>query len=117
MQNVQRLESTIPFNVIDDLGNGWYYYNYDRNSYEVPTVDMDGNESIETRYSCIQIKLNSKPTYKNCVEAIIRKHLSASEEFDLINSVSESEKDAQKYQDYLQLRNEIKAKIKVDFNE
>lgn len=116
MRTPRRIVSNIPFEKIDDLGNGKYYYNFDRNSYEVETVDMDNTPVVETRYSCIQVKLNTKPTYKNCVAAILREFVSESEEFDLINSQTESDIDAQKYKDYLEKRIQIKSLIKQDFN-
>lgn len=120
MQSPYRVESTIPFEPIVNLGNGSWYYNYDRKSHEVMVQDQanpDSEELIpETRYTCIQVRLNSKPTYKTCVEAILREYVTISEEFDLINSQSESDIDAQKYADYLNLRADIKAAIKIDFN-
>ena len=115
MQTPRRIESNIPFDVINDLGNGKYYYNFDRDSYKVETVGMNNEPITEIRYSCIQVKLNSKPTYKTCVAAILRQFVTESEEFDLINSQTESDDDAQKYSDYLAKRLEIKSLIKRDF--
>jgi hypothetical protein len=51
------------------------------------------------------------------VEKAIRLYLTDSEEFDLINSKDESESDAKKYNDWLELRKSIKDKIKQDFEE
>lgn len=120
MQDPYRVESTEPFDPFVNLGNGSWYYNFDRKAYEIMVPDQSDpeNESLipEMRYTCIQVRLDSKPTYKSCVAAILREYVSISEEFDLINSQSESDIDAQKYAAYLALRVNIKAAVKNDFN-
>lgn len=67
-------------------------------------------------------KLGSKPEYKKCVEALIRKYITQSQEFDLINSTNrillsgEADKVAPpEYIEYLNLLDEIKTKVKADF--
>ena len=62
-----------------------------------------------------------KPTYKKCVELIIREYVTQSQEFDLINSANkalmqklDSSTDLTKYQEYLNLVEEIKTKIAND---
>lgn len=122
MEIPRRINSTIYPNCIFDLGNGNWYYNYDIQSEEVETQYL-GEDSIikETRYNYIQIKLPEKPNYKLCVEAIIRQYISQSQEFDLINSANKalmngdtSSEDIIKYQQYLNLVDEIKAKVAND---
>lgn len=122
MEIPRRINSTIQPNHIFDLGNGNWYYNYDIQSEEVETQHL-GEDSVikETRYNYIQIKLPEKPNYKLCVESIIRQYISQSQEFDLINSANKSlmngdtdSKDIIKYQEYLNLVEEIKAKVAND---
>lgn len=109
-----------------DLGNGKWYYNYDIKSKEVEVLNMDNEEpTTKTRWSYIQIKLNSKPDYKKCVEHIIREYITQSQEFDLINSYNralfnlmseeEGSKASSEYVDYLNKIKEIKDNIRKDF--
>lgn len=107
-----------------DLGNGNWYYNYDIKSevVEVPRMGDEEETMTETRWNYIQIKLSSKPEYKKCVETLIREYITQSQEFDLINSANRvllnigTEKMVpSKYLEYLDLVDEIKAKVKEDF--
>lgn len=107
-----------------NLGNGNWYYNYDIKS-EVVSVPRMGNEKetiTETRWNYIQIKLGSKPEYKKCVETLIREYITQSQEFDLINTanrvllnVGTEKMVPSEYLEYLDLVDEIKAKVKADF--
>lgn len=125
MLEPRRITSTVTPSSIEDLGNGNWYYNYDIQSEEVERPSFEDNESstTETEYNYIQIKLPNRPTYKECVEGIIREFITQSQEFDLINSANKSilagdtNGDAVvKYQEYLTKVEEIKEKIKQDFN-
>lgn len=124
MLEPRRIESNITPQKFENLGNGNWYYNYDIQSkvVEVPKMDGSGETVNETRWNYIQIKLGSKPEYKKCVEALIRKYITQSQEFDLINSTNrillsgEEDKVAPpEYIEYLNLLDEIKTKIKADF--
>ena len=124
MLEPRRIESNITPQKFEDLGNGNWYYNYDIQSkvVEVPKMDGSGKTVNETRWNYIQIKLGSKPEYKKCVEALIRKYITQSQEFDLINSTNrillsgEVDKVAPpEYIEYLNLLDEIKTKVKADF--
>ena len=124
MLEPRRIESNITPQKFEDLGNGNWYYNYDIQSkvVEVPKMDGSGKTVNETRWNYIQIKLGSKPEYKKCVEALIRKYITQSQEFDLINSTNrillsgEADKVAPpEYIEYLNLLDEIKTKVKADF--
>ena len=94
----QRITTNINPNIIEDLGNGKWYYNYDINSeiVQVPEnrmgIDNENSNLMveETQYNFIQIKMYGKPTYKKCVELIIREYITQSQEFDLINSANKS---------------------------
>ena len=124
MLEPKRIYSAIIPTTIENLGNGNWYYNYDIQSkvVEVPKMDGSGKTVTETRWNYIQIKLGSKPEYKKCVEALIRKYITQSQEFDLINSTNrillsgEAGKVAPpEYIEYLNLLDEIKTKVKADF--
>jgi hypothetical protein len=124
MLEPRRITSIITPSSMEDLGNGNWYYNYDIQSEEVERPSFEDNESstTETEYNYIQIKLPNRPTYKECVESIIREFITQSQEFDLINSANKSilagdtNSDAVvKYQEYLTKVEEIKSKIKKDF--
>ena len=80
MLEPRRIESNITPHKFEDLGNGNWYYNYDIQSkvVEVPKMNGSGELVNETRWNYIQIKLSSKPEYKKCVEALIRKYITQS---------------------------------------
>lgn len=127
MLEPRRIESNVTPKVFEDLGNGNWYYNYGIESKQVTIAPMgeDDTERTETRYSYIQIKMTGKPTYKRCVELVIREYLTQSQEFDLINSYNrvalsllsdtEAEKAADDYLNYLHIVSVIKDNIKKDF--
>lgn len=107
---------------IQKLGNGTYYYNYDIKEISVEVLDLDNTIKEKTYYSFIQVLLNGRPNYKDCVKAIVRRFLTVDEEFDLINSynsysenlTSDSEV-VNEYKEYLNVLKQIKAKVKEDF--
>lgn len=127
MLEPRRIESNVAPKVFEDLGNGNWYYNYGIESKQVTIAPMgeDDTERTETRYSYIQIKMIGKPTYKRCVELVIREYLTQNQEFDLINSYNraalsllsdtEAEKAADDYLNYLHIVSVIKDNIKKDF--
>lgn len=116
-----RLYTGIKPNTLDDLGSGSWYYNYDIKDEGI--WDNNPNNEPQQMYSYIQVKLPYKPTYKQCIEAIIREYISQTQEFDLINSANKlliqgitEGNDIDKYKEYLTLVDEIKSKVKKDFN-
>lgn len=127
MLEPRRIESNVAPKVFEDLGNGNWYYNYGIESKQVtvPPMGEDDTEKIETRYSYIQVKMAGKPTYKRCVELVIREYLTQSQEFDLINSYNraalsllsdtDAEKAADDYLSYLHTVSNIKTNVKKDF--
>lgn len=127
MLEPRRSESTVRPSVIENLGNGNWYYNYDIQEKTVERQPLnEGEEPVqETVYSCIQVKMAGKPDYKRCVELIIREYITQSQEFDLINTANkaaynmlseeESETELAKYVEYLGKVEEIKANVKADF--
>ena len=110
-----RVESTERPLSIQRLNDGTYYYNYDIVEKLVSTELGE-----ETRYDFIQVCLRGLPSYDKCVQAIIRSYVSESEELALINKYAAQQfsflEEDTKYQDYLQLVEEIKYKVKLDFN-
>lgn len=118
----RRIDSTVEPKVFENLGNGKWYYNFDIKSEEVPSIEGD---KTEIRYDYIQIKLSEKPSYKKCVELIVREFITQSQEFDLINSFNRVQlmsgledesidKITSQYKEYLELVDTIKKKIKED---
>lgn len=120
----RRIQANTYPQMIQKLGNGSYYYNYDIQEVEVE-VSKEGSElgtEIETQYSFIQVYLTGQPNYKDCVKAIIRAFIKIDEEFDLINSynsytqqLSSDESVVEEYNEYLTLLSQIKTKVKEDF--
>lgn len=124
MLEPKRIQMNVCPQVIQKLGNGTYYYNYDIREVEAEVEILDEKDStkFETQYNFIQVLLNGQPNYKDCVRAIIRSFMTIDEEFDLINSynsysenlTSDSEV-INEYKEYLNILKQIKAKVKEDF--
>lgn len=111
-----------------DLGTGFWYYNFGVTSQEVVVpIEMMGEPGEEvkteqkTEYSYIQVRLNGRPEYAKCVETLIRQYVSASQEFDLINTANKALMNNQEvpedYKEYLNLLESLKAEVKKDFSE
>lgn len=122
MKELKRILSNTKPNITENLGNrNWYYY-YDIQPVEREIYNQNTNkEDIVTWYSFVLLKLSEKPTYKKCVEYLIRNYISESEEFDLLNSacsdllagLTESD-NITKYKEYLAAINEIKTNVAKD---
>lgn len=123
MLEPKRIDSNVVPSVIENLGNGNWYYNYDIKSEKVKLPLQEG-ETVpqeEIRYNYIQIKLSEKPEYKKCVELLIREFITQTQEFDLINSANKailsgakSSEDVTKYREYLDKVEEIKEQVEKD---
>ncbi len=123
MLEPRRLYSNIAPAITENLGNGNWYYNYDIKSEKVESPLQEG-ETVpreEIRYNYIQIKLSEKPKYKECVELLIRRFITQTQEFDLINSANKailsgakSSEDITKYREYLDKVEEIKKQVEKD---
>lgn len=123
MLEPKRIDSNVVPSIIENLGNGNWYYNYDIKSEKVklPLQEDETVPSEEIRYNYIQIKLSEKPEYKRCVELLIREFITQTQEFDLINSANKailsgtkSSEDITKYREYLDKVEEIKEKVAKD---
>lgn len=124
MLEPNRIQMNVCPQVIQKLGNGTYYYNYDIREVEAEVEILDEKDStkFETQYNFIQVLLNGQPNYKACVRAIIRSFITIDEEFDLINSYNSYTKNLSTdssiitdYQEYLTKLMDIKNKVKKDF--
>ena len=124
MLEPNRIQMNVCPQVIQKLGNGTYYYNYDIREVEAEVEILDEKDStkFETQYNFIQVLLNGQPNYKDCVRAIIRSFITIDEEFDLINSYNSYTKNLSTdssiitdYQEYLTKLMDIKNKVKNDF--
>lgn len=124
MLDPRRTESDVRPEKVEDLKNGYWFYNYDIKLCEdQPTSEM--NPTIGERYEFIQVRVDGEPDYKKCVELVIRQYITQSQEFDLINSYNraafnmlsdtEAEKAGNEYLEYLQKVSEIKANVRKDF--
>ena len=114
MNNPKYVISDSPFERLHRFADGSWAYYFDRQSYEEFYKHMnENNQETKTVYMAIQILSNYKPTYKECVEKIIRLYLSSSEEFDLINSAYQG--DDKEYKEWLNKVAEIKKYVKNDF--
>lgn len=106
--------------VIQDLGNGAFYYNYAVTARTI--VDPEGNESMSYDYQ--SIKLWGTPSRAAIVKAVIRNEIDESAEFDLVNSYNavqeglldgdEAAAAVEAYKAYILRLRQIKAFVKAD---
>ena len=112
MKEVRKITSTEKPKIIEYLGDGSYYYNYNIEKIIDDELDI---------YSYIQVRLYGKANYADCVKAVIRIFVTSEEEFDLINSMNRTilsgndDGSINKYKEYLQLLDVIKSNVRSDF--
>lgn len=108
--------------IIEPLGNGAYYYNYNVVERK-ETVHETGEE--KTVYDYDQVKVWDKPTYEKLVKAVIREEIDETKEFSYVNDynaavlgiISDEAKKAEavkSYKEYLQFVVDVKAMVKRD---
>ena len=108
--------------IIEPLGNGAYYYNY--NVVERKETDPETGEE-KTVYDYDQVKVWDKPTYEKLVKAVIREEIDETKEFSYVNDynaavlgiISDEAKKAEavkSYKEYLQFVEDVKAMVKRD---
>ena len=108
--------------IIEPLGNGAYYYNY--NVVERKETDPETGEE-KTVYDYDQVKVWDKPTYEKLVKTVIREEIDETKEFSYVNDynaavlgiISDEAKKAKavkSYKEYLQFVVDVKAMVKRD---
>lgn len=108
--------------IIEPLGNGAYYYNY--NVVERKETDPETGEE-KTVYDYDQVKVWDKHTYEKLVKAVIREEIDETKEFSYVNDynaavlgiISDEAKKAEavkSYKEYLQFVVDVKAMVKRD---
>lgn len=108
--------------IIEPLGNGAYYYNY--NVVERKETDPETGEE-KTVYDYDQVKVWDKPTYEKLVKTVIRDEIDETKEFSYVNDynaavlgiISDEAKKAEavkSYKEYLQFVVDVKAMVKRD---
>lgn len=108
--------------IIEPLGNGAYYYNY--NVVERKETDSETGEE-KTVYDYDQVKVWDKPTYEKLVKTVIREEIDETKEFSYVNDynaavlgiISDEAKKAEavkSYKEYLQFVVDVKAMVKRD---
>lgn len=106
--------------IIQDLGNGAFYYNY---AIKPKTeTDEEGNERHSYDYK--SVKIWGTPTRAAVVKAVIRDEVDETAEFDLVNSYNaaqegmldetEAAEAVENYKAYLRRVKEIKTNAKAD---
>lgn len=106
--------------IIQDLGNGAFYYNFAITP--KTETDEEGKERKSYDYRCV--KIWGKPTRAAVVKAVIRDELDETAEFDLVNSYNaatvgmldeaEAAEAVEAYKAYLRRVQEIKTNAKAD---
>lgn len=116
MREPRRIDMNQEPKVIESLGNGSYYFNYDIKSEQRYNPEKEEEETI---WTYIQVKMRGIPNYNSCVKKILREYISEEEEFELINEYnayqlgksSDSSK-INNYEEYINLLNNIKSNLK-----
>lgn len=78
MFTANKIESTIEPKSFVSLNNGIWYYNYDVEQKVVKVHSMrkdeieETQETEETRYSYVQVRISGEPTLSKCFEAILK---------------------------------------------
>ena len=75
MFTATKIESTIEPKSFESLNNGIWYYNYDIEEKVVKVHSMrkdEIEETEETRYSYVQVRISGEPTLSKCFEAILK---------------------------------------------
>ena len=112
--------------IIEPLGNGAYYYNYNVVERE-ETVHPETGEQ-KTVYDYEQVKVWDKPTYEKLVKAVIREKIDETQEFNIINEynagvlgvitdAAENAAAKQAYKEYLQYVAGVKRQVAEDIEE
>lgn len=106
--------------IIQDLGNGAFYYNYAI----TPKTETDEEGNERHSYGYKSVKIWGTPTRAAVVKAVIRDEVDETAEFDLVNSYNaaqegmfdetEAAEAVENYKAYLRRVKEIKTNAKAD---
>lgn len=110
MFTANKIESTIEPKSFVSLNNGIWYYNYDIEEKVVKVTSImreETQETQETRYSYVQVRISGEPTLSKCFEAILKAY--KDENNTSLYNVLLSEGTNDQIED-------INYNIKVDFN-
>lgn len=113
--------SNVRPDIIQDLGNGSFHYNY--NIVEEKVADEEVGEKTVYNFDTVQVW--EKPTYENLTRAVIRNEVDENEEFSLINDYYAAQlgletdsarkaKAVTEYKDYLSRVIAIKTMVRAD---
>lgn len=110
--------------IIQDLGDGSYYYNYNIHEVRVSAEPTEGEEPEErTVFEYEAVLIWGIPNYEKCVKAVLRDRRDETEEFNLINKynafalgVSEDIADRDNYEAYLLEVKRLKEMIQIDID-
>lgn len=121
MLEPKRIETDIQPQIIEKLGNGTYYYNYDIKSKNI-IVDNQEEQVEKTIWTYIQVHLNGVPNHDDCIRGVIKQFVSIDDELALINKysayqlgISTDDSICIKYQDYIETLTNIRKNVKKDF--
>lgn len=113
--------SNVRPDIIQDLGNGSFHYNY--NIVEEKVADEEVGEKTVYNFDTVQVW--EKPTYENLTRAVIRNEVDENEEFSLINDYYAAQlgleidsarktKAVTEYKDHLRRVISIKTMVRAD---
>ena len=119
--------------ILQNLGNGSLYYNYNIMEVELPaetiketegeTEEAEGKETpaVRTGYDYETVEVWGNPDYDKCVKAVLRSRRDETEEFSLINKynasvfgIAKDEAAETEYKAYLQEVVAVKAMVRSD---
>lgn len=104
---VRKIESTSKPKKFVPLNNGVWYYNYDITEKTVIVYDFEGSKQEELRYSFVQVRINGKPTFTKCYEAVL--NVFKDDNGNTLRELLEEDNT------YVNITEEILHNIKVDF--
>lgn len=100
------------------VGDGSYFYNYDIKEVQ---IQEEPEAPVKTAYEYQTVRIYSYPTREKVTQAVLRDHVSESEEFNLINrynsfqiGISEDIADRDNYEAYLLEIRRLKEMIQID---
>lgn len=105
--------------IIEDLGNNYYYYNYNIRSIDTLETNDKGESVSKIKYEYTPYKIYGKPTFAKCLKAVVNHNFTAEERMDMYETFSQynlgiiDEYD-ESYENYLNKLDNIKNQIGKD---